>query len=77
MDLRGDPLRHASVRYAVEPAGSAQTRVTYTASGELHPALQILNPFMPALGRADEAKNLATLKRLLETAMPFTGSKEA
>jgi hypothetical protein len=70
MDLRGGPLRHASVRYAVEPVGSAQTRVTYTAIGELRPALQILTPLMPTLGRADERKNLAKLQRLLEAGKP-------
>ena len=72
MDLRGGPLRHASVRYAVEPVGSAQTKVTYTGIGELRPALQILTPLMPALGRSDERKNLANLKRLLETSNPST-----
>jgi carbon monoxide dehydrogenase subunit G len=77
MDLRGGPLRHASVRYAVEPIGSAQSRVTYTGSGELHPVLQILTPLMPALGRSDERKNLAKLKRLLETSMPSTPPVEA
>jgi hypothetical protein len=77
MDLRGGPLRHASVRYAVEPVRSAQTRVTYTGSGELIPALQILTPLMPALGRSDERKNLAKLKRLLETSMPSASPLEA
>jgi carbon monoxide dehydrogenase subunit G len=66
MSLHGGPLQHASVRYAVEPAGSDQTVVTYTAEGELHPALKILTPLMPALGRAGANKNLANLKRLLE-----------
>jgi hypothetical protein len=70
MDLRGGPLRHASVRYAVEPVGSAQTRVTYTGIGELQPALQVLTPLMPALGRSDEHKNLTNLKHLLETSKP-------
>jgi carbon monoxide dehydrogenase subunit G len=74
MELRGGPLRHASVRYAVERVGSAQTKVTYTGIGELHPALQLLTPLMPALGRSDERKNLATLKRLLETPNPSTAS---
>ena len=66
MSLRGGPLRHASVRYAVEPAGSEWTVVTYTAEGELHPALQFLTPLMPAMGRAGAKKNLANLPRLLE-----------
>jgi hypothetical protein len=77
MDLRGGPLRHASVRYAVEPCGSAQTRVTYTAIGELQPVLQILTPLMPALGRSDERKNLSNLKRLLEASKPSTSSLKA
>jgi carbon monoxide dehydrogenase subunit G len=77
MDLRGGPLRHASVRYAMEPVGSAQTKVTYTGSGELIPALQMLTPLMPALGRSDEQKNLATLKHLLETSTPSTSPLEA
>jgi carbon monoxide dehydrogenase subunit G len=77
MDLRGGPLRHASVRYAVEPVGSAQTRVTYTGSGELHPALQILTPLMSVLGRSDERKNLAHLKRLLEASRPSPPPAEA
>lgn len=66
MALHGGPLQHASVRYAVEPAGRDQTVVTYSAEGELHPALKILTPLMPALGRAGATKNLANLKRLLE-----------
>jgi carbon monoxide dehydrogenase subunit G len=77
MDLRGGPLRHASVRYAVEPVGSTQTRVTYTGVGELRPALQILTPFMPAIGRSDERKNLANLRRLLETSNPSAPPAEA
>jgi carbon monoxide dehydrogenase subunit G len=76
MDLRGGPLRHASVRYAVEPVGSAETKVTYTGSGELIPTLQMLTPLMPALGRSDERKNLAKLKRLLETSTPSTSPLE-
>jgi carbon monoxide dehydrogenase subunit G len=66
MELRGGPLRHALIRYAVEPVGSEQTEVIYTGEGELILALQVLTPFMPALGRSDERKNLANLKRLLE-----------
>jgi carbon monoxide dehydrogenase subunit G len=77
MELRGGPLRSASVRYAVEPVGSAHTKVTYTATGELHPALQLLTPLMPALGRSDERKNLANLKILLETGNPATPSTQA
>ena len=72
MDLRGGPVRHASGRYGVEPVGRAQTRVTYTGSGELHPALQLLTPLLPALGRSDERNNLVKLKRLLETSPPST-----
>ncbi|HEX8036588.1 MAG TPA: SRPBCC family protein [Ktedonobacterales bacterium] len=46
MSLHGSPLRHAFVRYAVEPAFSeqAQTIVTYTAEGELQAALKFLTP---------------------------------
>ncbi len=66
MSLRGGPLRHASVRYAIEPAGIDQTVVTYTAEGDLRPALQVLTPLIPAMGRAEAKKNLAMLKRLLE-----------
>lgn len=68
MSLRGGPLRYASVRYAVEPAGSekAQTVATYVAEGELHPALRFLTPLMPAVGRAGAKQNLTNLKRLLE-----------
>ena len=68
MALCGGPLRRASVRYAVEPAGTDQTVVTYTAEGELHPVLQFLTPLMPAMGRAGAKINLANLKRLLEAA---------
>ena len=70
MELRGGPLRRAAVRYAIEPVGNKQTEVIYTAEGELRLALRILTPFMPALGRADEMKNLAKLKQLLEAASP-------
>jgi carbon monoxide dehydrogenase subunit G len=70
MSLRGGPLRHASVRYAVEPAGSEQTVVTYTAEGELRPALKVLTPLMPAVGRAQARQNLVNLKRLLEATGP-------
>jgi carbon monoxide dehydrogenase subunit G len=75
MELRGGPLRRASVRYAIEPIGSQQTEVIYTGEGELRRALQILTPFMPMLGRADERKNLAKLKQLLET--PNLGARDA
>jgi carbon monoxide dehydrogenase subunit G len=74
MSLRGGPLRHASVRYAVEPAGSEQALVTYRAHGELRPALKILTPLMPAMGRAEAKKNLANLKRLLEAPGQDTSS---
>src|SRR5215472_3082994 len=56
MDLRGGPVRYASVRYAVESVGSMQTKVTCTGIGELRPALWLLTPLMPALGRSDERK---------------------
>jgi DMSO/TMAO reductase YedYZ heme-binding membrane subunit len=68
MSIRGGPLRDASVRYAVEPASNGRTLVTYTAEGRLRPALVFLTPFMPALGRAEAKKSLASLKRLLEAA---------
>jgi len=77
MDLRGGPLRHAAVRYAVEPVGRTQTQVTYSGTGELRPALQFLTPLMPALGRSDERKNLANLKRLLETSTPAIPAVDA
>jgi carbon monoxide dehydrogenase subunit G len=76
MALRGGPLRSASVRYAVEPAGSEQTVVTYAAEGELIPALQVLTPLMPAMGRAGVKTNLAQLKRLLES-MPGSSQDAA
>jgi carbon monoxide dehydrogenase subunit G len=66
MALRGGQLRRATVQYAVEPASGQRTRVIYTGVGELRPALRFLTPFMPALGRAEERRNLATLKRMLE-----------
>jgi carbon monoxide dehydrogenase subunit G len=66
MALRGGPLRRASVRYAVEPAGSDQTVVTFSAEGELIAALKLLTPLMPVVGRAGAKQNLAHLKRLLE-----------
>jgi hypothetical protein len=66
MALRGGPLRHASVRYAVEPVSSEQTIVTYTAEGELSFPLRLLTPLMPALGRAGARRNLVNLKQLLE-----------
>jgi hypothetical protein len=75
MDLHGGTLRHASVRYAIAPVGNKQTEVIYTGEGELRGALLIFTPFMPALGRSDERKNLATLKRLLET--PGLGTQDA
>jgi hypothetical protein len=77
MDLHGGPLRRASVRYAVEPVGSVQTKVTYTGTGELQRRLQLLTPLMPALGRSDERKNLANLKRLLEGSNPSTPPAKA
>jgi hypothetical protein len=66
MALRGGPLREATVCYAVAPAGDQRARVMYTCVGELISALRLLTPFMPALGRADERRNLARLKRKLE-----------
>jgi carbon monoxide dehydrogenase subunit G len=66
MALRGGPLRSASVRYAAESVGSEQTEVTYTAEGELVPALELLTPLIPAIGRSGAKTNLANLKRLLE-----------
>jgi carbon monoxide dehydrogenase subunit G len=76
MELRGGPLRHASVRYAVEPVGSAQTRVTHTGSGELHPALQVLTPLHASAWPLRRGKHLATLKRLLERSKPSTPPAE-
>lgn len=66
MALRGGPLLRASVRYAVESASDERTVVTYTGEGELIAALRLLTPLMPTLGRSDERRNLANLKRLLE-----------
>ena len=66
VSLWGGPLRGGWFRYAVEPAGDGQTLVTYTAEGELIPALKFLTPLAPALGRANQRRNLAKLKRLLE-----------
>jgi hypothetical protein len=71
MALQGGPLRNASVRYTVEPAGAntgaEQTVVTYTAEGELTSALILLRPLMPAMRRAGATRNLKNLKRRLET----------
>jgi hypothetical protein len=71
MSLPGGPLRRATIRYAVEPVGSDRTEVIYTGEGELRGALRVLTPLAPAMGRATEGKNLATLKRLLETPGDF------
>ena len=68
MEILGGPTSRATARYAVEPVGDDACRVTYSGSGEMRSILFWLSPIIPSAGRRLVRGNLASLKRLLETA---------
>lgn len=70
MALRGGPLDEAFVEYAVEPIDDDRSVVTYRAQGRLIRLLRFLHPVLPAIGRAEARKNLASLKRRIDAGIP-------
>jgi hypothetical protein len=64
MELKGGPVRHASVRYAVEATGAGACLVTYSIVGQMRPLLAWATPLIPAIGRRLVRSNLANLARL-------------
>ena len=66
MRLQGGPLAEVHATYAVEPVDAGSSRVTYSAVGSLVRPLNLLNPILPALGRAETRKNLASLERRID-----------
>lgn len=72
MEIRGGPIRRASVRYEVEPTGDRTSRVTYSVRGEMRLLLVWLTPLIPAAGRSLVRSNLARLERLVQDAAEDT-----
>jgi hypothetical protein len=70
MSLRGGPLGESIVEYAVEPIDADRSLVTYSARGSLVRPLRFLHPILPAIGRAEARKNLASLNRRIEAGIP-------
>jgi carbon monoxide dehydrogenase subunit G len=70
LSLRGGPHVESRVTYAVEPLGEARSRVTYSATGHLRGPLALLQPILPAVGRAEARKNLARLERRIAAGIP-------
>jgi hypothetical protein len=70
MSLRGGPLAESLVQYAVEPIDADHSLVTYSARGSLTGPLRLLHPILPAIGRAETRKNLASLNRRIEAGIP-------
>jgi uncharacterized protein YndB with AHSA1/START domain len=68
--LRGGPHVESLVTYAVEPLGEGQSRVTFSAEGRLRGPLRLLQPILPAVGRAEARKNLARLERRIKAGIP-------
>jgi hypothetical protein len=68
--LRGGPHIESLVTYAVEPLDEGRSRVTYSATGRLRGPLRLLQPILPAIGRAEARKNLARLERRIIAGIP-------
>ena len=68
--LRGGPHVESLVTYTVEPRGEGRCRVTYSARGQLRGPLSLLDPLLPAIGRAEARKNLAGLERRIAAGTP-------
>ena len=66
MALVGGPLNDVRATYAVEPAGSHRSVVTYRGEGRLRMPSALLTPVVPLIGRAVARRNLRRLKELLE-----------
>jgi carbon monoxide dehydrogenase subunit G len=66
MSISGGPIRAASVRYAVEPAGDGRALVSYSAAGEFRGAWGLLTHLAGAMGRKQVRSNLDRLKRQVE-----------
>jgi hypothetical protein len=71
--LCGGRLDEALVEYAVEPVDEDRSVVTYRAQGRLIRLLRLLHPVLPAIGRAEARKNLASLKRRIDAGIPPRG----
>ena len=70
MSLRGGPIDEVVAEYAVEPIDGRRSVVTYRGQGNLIRPLRFLHPILPAAGRNQTRKNLATLKRRIEAGIP-------
>ena len=68
--LRGGPHVESLVTYSVDPLGEGRSRVTYSANGHLNGPLALLQPILPAVGRAEACKNLARLERRIAAGIP-------
>jgi uncharacterized protein YndB with AHSA1/START domain len=68
--LRGGRHVESLVTYSVEPLDDARSRVTYSATGRLRGPLSLLQPMLPALGRATARRNLARLERRIGAGIP-------
>ena len=70
MLLRGGPLAEAHVQYSVEPIDADSSIATYRAKGRLVSPLNLLHPILPAIGRGETRKNLASLARRIDAGIP-------
>ena len=68
--LSGGPHVESRVTYEVEPTASGRSRVTYRATGQLRGPLRLLDPILPAVGRAEARKNLVRLRRRIAAGIP-------
>jgi carbon monoxide dehydrogenase subunit G len=68
--LCGGPHVESLVTYSVEPLGEGRSRVIYSANGHLRGPLALLQPILPAVGRAEARKNLARLERRIAAGIP-------
>lgn len=73
--LHGGPHLESLVTYSVEPVGAERCRVTYSATGRMRFPLSLLDPVLPALGRAETRKNLARLRRRILAGIPPTSNR--
>jgi hypothetical protein len=66
--LRGGPLVESIVTYTVDPVGAER------ATGRLRFPLNLLDPILPTVGRAQTRKNLARLRRRIRAGIPATSN---
>jgi carbon monoxide dehydrogenase subunit G len=70
MALSGGPIAMTEATYTVDPIEAGRSRVTYAGEGRLRSALRLMEPMVPALGRAEARKNLARLRRRVDAGIP-------